>query len=250
MDPLPNPGKPLMAGSTGALSDIMLQKGEKLYVEISYDSCACGKIRADMYAGDRKSHDRLIAKVELPYTFCNQCARVCGLAACFAPEIIPVTTADGAQIGTFTMKRGWSRFCCWPYIKVNLGSEEAGTVQTKCCLLNTCVKDVMVGQKVEYSSKKLINNKIMCCFLPPCWNAYRMLWNNRTMVEYYTVTGDVTKEAFEVWHDVDRCSCVGCGCLKHFEIVAQGAEFVGSIKPSVYMLAFASGLLEGLRWFT
>lgn len=251
MSQLPAPGAPLLPGSsTSTLGDIQLQKGEKLYIQMTYDSCACGKIHAEMFVGDRQSHDRLIAKADLPFGICNQCARVCGILACFAPEPIPVTSGDGGQIGTMTLGRAWSRFCCWPYMKVALGTDEVGTVQTKCCLVNTCVKDVVVNQKPEYSSKKCILNKLLCCFIPPCWNFYRALLKNRTMIEYYTVTGDETKDAFEVWSDVDAFNCIGCGCLKHFEIVVQGAEHVGTVKPSTYMMAFASGILEGVRWFT
>ncbi len=250
MAQLPAPGASLLPAGAAQLVDIQLQKGEKLYVHITYNTLACGQISAEMWVGDREKHDRLIAKAELPYAICNQCCRIEGILACFAPEIINITNGEGAKIGTFTMGRSWARVCCWPYIKVALGMEEVGTVQTKCYILNTCVKDIVVNGKSEYSTKPCIRNKILCCFPCICWPQYRALLKNKTMAEYYTATGDESKDAFEVWNDVDTCSCFQCGCLKHFEIVVQGGEHIGTVKPSVYMLAFAAGLLEGVRWFT
>jgi len=41
-----------------------------------------------------------------------------------------------------------------------------------------------------------------------------------------------------------------CGCLSHFEVVMQGKEMVGTIKPDSYMLAFASAILEGFQMLT
>lgn len=247
---LPSPGLLASAPSSSGLPDIVLQRGESLYVLLNYPGCGWGPNSAELYAGTKERHDRLIAKVELPDAACNILCRFFGYVACFWPANLKLTTPDGASLGSMQLGRAWSRICWWPYLSVNLGGEAIGTVQKKCCLCTTCIKDVTMVNGQTFTSKKFIMNKLLYCFIGGCWNLYRTFLKNRTQVEYYTLAGDETADAFEVINDVDMFACFGCGCIKHFEIAMLGREFVGSVKPATYMLAFAAGILEGFQGFT
>ncbi len=194
---LPHPMAPSKGASSAGLPPITLEKGQSLYVHLTYNSCACGTDLAEMYVGTREKHDRLVATAEIPNPYCNYLCHLGCLSFCYYTHL-KIRDPSGADVGQIELGRKLSIICCLPHMDVTFNGKPIGTLMTKCCIMNTCRKELTRDETSVYTSDKYINSKLLSCFLPGCYAAYRMFFKNRTTVEYYTLSTNESAPTFEV----------------------------------------------------
>lgn len=188
------------------LPNITIEKGQSVYVHLTYNSCACGTDMAEMFVGTREKHDKLIATAELPNPLCNYLCRGFGICSCCCYTEIPVKDPAGKLIGNIQLGRHWRCCCCLPQLDVWLGNTPVGKLWTRCCCCNTCKKEIDRNGTTTYASQKCIKSKVLNCFLPGCYSIYRMFFKNRTTVEYYTMAANSSEPSFEIINvRITRC---------------------------------------------
>ncbi len=200
-----------VAVGAGKLPDITLGMGQSLYIHLTYDCCACGSDRAELYVGTKDNHDKLIATAELRNPCCNYCGR-CG-CSCICDTPIPILSSSGDPVGLLNLSRRCS--CCWclPYMEVTFNGAQVGAMRTVCCLFcDTCRKDVEKNTVPVYSSMKCIQNKVCSCLLPCIYCPYRVFCTNRSTVEHYTMSSNPDQPAFEVINVPSRYHELWIGC--------------------------------------
>ncbi len=198
----PPPGVSFTAPLKGApavgLPPITLEKGQSLYVHLTYNSCACGTDLAEMYVGTREKHDKLVATAEILNPCCNYLCHLCCFSCCF-PTQLEVHDPSGAHVGHIQLGRKRAcGCCCLPHMDVMFNNSPIGTLTTMCCCCNTCRKELIRDGASVYSSQKCIKSKVLNCFLPGCYAIYRTFFKNRTTVEYYSMTANGTEPTFEI----------------------------------------------------
>lgn len=185
----PSPTAPLIQGAT----NIDVSAG--LYVHITYNLCGLCQIVADCYPGTLAQHpQKPFATVTIPHILCNFC-HMCN-CSCLIDTVCPIKDESGKEIGQMNLGKDCSCLCCTPRLSVTVNNQNMGKVHNKFMRCN--FEAFEANNNIAYTSKCCNTNKWLTCLIPPCWNAYRCLFTNRTVTENYCIQTEDGSFAFDV----------------------------------------------------